>query len=135
MTNCSSSRHGNSRPSALLCPSLTGRDVEPLTPNSFFTSRNTDPRCVCGSRIPTATTAACSRRPAGRTIFLIASSEWNLPPGGDDDDDDDINNNKKKNEERAIDNYCDLLTLSRGEMIREEVSDGMNESRSGGSTS
>lgn len=38
--------------------SSSGRDVELSTPNSYFTWRSTDPRCVCGSRMPTATTAA-----------------------------------------------------------------------------
>lgn len=34
--------------------------------------------------------------------------------------------------ESAISNYCDdLLTLSHGELIGEQASDGMNESRSG----
>uniref|UniRef100_A0A0E9X625 Uncharacterized protein n=1 Tax=Anguilla anguilla TaxID=7936 RepID=A0A0E9X625_ANGAN len=43
------------------CSLYDRRDVEPSTPNSYFTSKNTDPRCVSDSKTPTVTTAAFSR--------------------------------------------------------------------------
>lgn len=96
----------SSRP--VFSSAFAGRDAEPLTPDSFFTSRNTDPRCDCGSRIPTATTAACSRPPVGAAHQRTSSGEPSTSG--------DRNNNKKKptkkKKKSAISNHCDLLTPS-----------------------
>lgn len=81
-------------------PSLpSGRDVARSTPSSFFTWRNTDPRCVCGSKMPTAPTVASSKVSVcsvSRKQQLVGTTLFQ--PRG----------------ERTISNYCDLLTLRHG---------------------